>query len=58
MNPIGFIISYASLLRQKSGKPLVSRIIRLQIWIVSALCSDRRGVIMSGVDGHFIRKQQ
>ena len=25
MNPIGFIISYASLLRQKSGKPLVSR---------------------------------
>ena len=25
MNPIGFIISYASLLRQKSGKPLVSQ---------------------------------
>ena len=58
MNPIGFIISYASLLRQKSGKPLVSRIIRLQIWIVSALCSDRRGVIMPGIDGHFIRKRQ
>ena len=50
MNPIGFIISYASLLRQKSGKPLVSRIIRLQIWIVSALCSDRRGVIMPGIE--------